>query len=156
MNKNEPLNNLSQYKYAYKIYVSNGKLNSERVKLIYLRSKEWTVVLEGEEIKTINSNSVYLNDYLDSAVKASLDFWTRYGITKKYFIVSKRKLNSIMFNEDKNARIAILTKRIGEKRKEIERNEKWIRDSQKSIEKLEKQIVSMELEISELKGASND
>lgn len=155
MESNIDLKNLSKYKYAYKIYVSNGKLNSERVKLIYL-SKEWTVILEGEEIKKINSNNVYLDDYLDSATKASLDFWTRYGIPKEYFIVSKRKLNSEMFNEDKKARIAILTKRIGEKRKEIERNERWIRDSQKSIEKLENQIVSMELEISELKGASND
>lgn len=147
--ENANIKNLSQYKYAYKIYIANEKLNSERIKLIYV-NKECIIVSEGDKVRTISSRFVFLEEELESAITLTLGFWIKYKIPNEYFIISKNKLDKNKIRENKYTRINIIKKRIEDKRREIEKNQKWIESYKKQIERFEKQIISLELEMSEL------
>lgn len=152
MNKNEPLNNLSQYKYAYKIYMANNKLNSEKVNLIYC-NKNCIVILDGDNVRTISSSVIYLEEELDSAIKDAINHWEKYRFVDSYFILLRNKMESSKIKEiteNKEAKIAVLKKEIESQRNETERLRRYIKGHERTIERLEKRILSLELELSEL------
>lgn len=152
MNKNEPLNNLSQYKYVYKIYMANNKLNIERLKLIY-SNKDCIVILEGNNVRTIDSKVVYLEENLDSAIRAAYSSWKKHYFTNEYFILFKNKVDNTTSKEitaTPSIKISVLEKEIEKIRTNIEIRRNWISGYEREIEKFEQQILSLELEISEL------
>lgn len=101
MNKNEPLNNLSQYKYVYKIYMANNGLNIEKFKIVYI-NKSQIVYVENDIAKLRERKYCYSVEEIQKIVERAIEGWNRSKWSTNFYIISKEKINTENIKADLN------------------------------------------------------
>lgn len=92
MDSNIDFKNLYQYKYVYKFYFANKKLNVEKFQIVYI-NKRLVVYVENDKAITRPLNYFYTKDGLNDILETIAQRWYRDNWPIMRYMIAKEKLD---------------------------------------------------------------
>lgn len=148
MDNNIDFKNLYQYKYVYKFYFANKKLNVEKFQIVYINKKQ-VVYVENDKAITTPLSYFYTKDGLDNILETIAQSWYRDNWSIMRYMIAKEKLDVKNIKISPTAKEYFAKEQIKNLKRNIEKTKRDIELAENRLQRLVKEKESLELELGE-------
>lgn len=149
MSSNIDFKNLSQYKYVYKFYFANEKLNIEKFKVVYI-NKEQIVYVENNIAKLKSLKYFRGTEEIPEILKRIADGWYKGRWTINSYVVSKEKIDTEAIKLDLDYKAYFIEQEILKLEREIKERKFNISMQEDYVNGIERKLNNLRSQINEL------